>query len=213
MNFNIKEKRVYQIMKLDKYFDGWHNDLVPAHVDIFPWHGAAGDYHPVTKARIAVCEDSLMVFMETSETGTRAEETDFSRQVHTDSCMEFFLMPDPENSAQYINWEFNPARAVCLCIGTHRYDRHEIRLENYREYFQVKTITHNDGWSLEYCIPLAFLRSCFPALELKKGHVMRGNFYKCGDKTARPHFGCWSPIDLPKPDFQCPGFFGDLIIN
>ncbi|MDR0629482.1 MAG: hypothetical protein LBG24_07600 [Treponema sp.] len=30
---------------------------------------------------------------------------------------------------------------------------------------------------------------------------MRGNFYKCGDKTLRLHYGCRSPIDLPEPDF------------
>jgi len=213
MNFNNEKKRVYQVKRIDKYLNGWQNDLVPADVDFFPWHGVAGDFRPVTKARIAFCEDSLLVFMETSETDTRAEETGFSRKVSTDSCMEFFLMPDPENSAQYINCEFNPACAVCFCIGTHRYDRHEIRLDNYRELLQVKTVTHNDGWSLEYSIPLVFLRSCFPTLELKPGHVMRGNFYKCGDKTSRPHFGCWSPIDLPRPDFHCSAFFGDLIVN
>jgi len=127
--------------------------------------------------------------------------------------MEFFLMPDPANSAQFINWEFNPACAMCLGIGTHRYDRHDIIPDDYRELFRVNAVTHNEGWSLEYSIPLVFLQSCFPALELKPGHIMRGNFYKCGDKTARPHFGCWSPIRLPKPDFHCPGFFGDLVIS
>jgi len=213
MNSNTERKRIYQVKRLDTYRKGWQNDSAPADIDIFPWPGAASDFRPVTKARIAVCGDSFWVFMETNETELRAEEKGFSRLVYADSCMEFFLMPDPANSAQYINWEFNPSGALCLCIGTNRYDRHDIRLENYREFFQVKTMTHNEGWNLEYCVPFAFLQSCFPSLELKPGHVMRGNFYKCGDKTARPHYGCWSPIDLPKPDFHCPAFFGDLVLN
>ncbi|MHB1455061.1 MAG: carbohydrate-binding family 9-like protein [Saccharofermentanales bacterium] len=40
-----------------------------------------------------------------------------------------------------------------------------------------------------------------------------GNFYKCGDKTDCPHYGCWNPILLPAPDFHVPAFFGDFIVS
>jgi hypothetical protein len=148
--------------------------------------------------------------METSETGLRAEETGFSAEVYTDSCMELFLMPDPGNSNNYFNWEFNPTGAMYLSLGTCRFDRLDIHPDDYRELFQVRTMTHAGGWRLAYRIPLSFVRRFFPSLEWRAGHTMRGNFYKCGDKTARPHFGCWSPIDLPEPDFHCPDFFGTL---
>lgn len=214
MNSDGQKEHTYKIKRIARYREGWQDDLVPLNVDFFPWPPPGqDDFRPVTTAKLAVCEDSLLVFMQTSETEIRAEEKGFSRQVYTDSCMEFFLNPDPGNSAQYLNWEFNPVGAMCLCIGTNRYDRHDVRNDNYRELFRVKTMTHNSGWNLEYRIPFVFLRSCFPSLELKPGHTMRGNFYKCGDKTARPHYGCWSPIDLPKPDFHCPGFFGVLILE
>ena len=36
------------------------------------------------------------------------------------------------------------------------------------------------------------------------------NFYKCGDKLQTPHFLSWNPIDLEKPNFHCPEFFGML---
>jgi hypothetical protein len=42
---------------------------------------------------------------------------------------------------------------------------------------------------------------------------VRGNFYKCGDLTAHPHFLSWNPIDTPKPDFHRPEFFGELIFG
>jgi len=203
----------YQIIRINNDRTKWRESANPANVSIFPWPASnVEDFRPVTAAKMAICDGSLHVFMETNETELRVEEKGFSRVVCNDSCMELFLMPDPANSAQYLNWEFNPAGAMCLEIGTHRFDRHDIRHDNYRDLFQVKTEIHNDGWNIEYNIPLAFLRSCFPSLELKHGHTMRGNFYKCGNKTAKPHFGCWSPIDLPKPDFHSPEFFGNLIV-
>ena len=42
---------------------------------------------------------------------------------------------------------------------------------------------------------------------------LRVNFYKCADKTKRPHFVSWQPIDLPNPDFHCPEFFGELTLD
>jgi len=45
------------------------------------------------------------------------------------------------------------------------------------------------------------------------GKTMRANFYKCGDKLQTPHFLSWAPIDLPKPKFHCPEFFGELVFE
>ena len=42
---------------------------------------------------------------------------------------------------------------------------------------------------------------------------VRGNFYKCGDLTAHPHFLSWNPIGTPKPDFHRPEYFGELILR
>ena len=206
--------RTYRVSRIDNCGEGWHKNIVPANVDNFPWpdYGVDG-FRPITAARLAVCDNSLLVFMNSSETELRAEERGCSGKVHMDSCMEFFLLPDPDNSDQYLNWEFNPAGAMCLGIGTHRFDRHDIWNDNYMDLFGVKTMTYNSGWSVEYRIPLDFLRCCFPLLEFKPGYEMRGNFYKCGDKTKHPHLGCWSPIDLPKPDFHCPLFFGTLCLE
>ena len=207
-------ERDYQVARFSAIREKWQNDLTPANLDNFPWSTPTEyNYRPTTIAKMAICDDSLLVYMETSETEIRSEEKGFSNMVFADSCMELFLNPDPGNLPQFLNWEFNPIGAMYLSIGTSRYDRHDIRLENYRDFFQVKTSMHCGGWNLEFCIPLVFLHSCFPLLEFEPGHKMRGNFYKCGDKTVRPHFGCWSPIGLPKPDFHCPRFFGNLILG
>jgi hypothetical protein len=213
----MKNTRTYKIPHIAEVRGDWRKEAAPAAVDNFPWGGEAAaygglvDYRPLTTARLAADDDSLFVFMETDETDLRSETKGFG-SVYTDSCMEFFLLPDPDNSPRYLNWEFNPAGGMYLSIGTCRDDRATTAQENYRELFKVKTAVHTKGWNLEYQIPLSFLRGFFPLLELKTGRVMRGNFYKCGDKTVHPHFGCWSPIDLPKPDFHCPDFFGTLVL-
>jgi hypothetical protein len=202
----VLEKRIYRIRRETPY---------SAPVDIFPWGGRSADdgYRPVTAAGMTADDTAFYVFMETDESEIRAEERDFSKNVYTDSCMELFLMPDPARSARYFNWEFNPCGAMYLSLGTSRYDREDVSPENYRELFRLKTAVRADGWTLEYRIPFDFLRRYFPAFEPRAGHCMRGNFYKCGDKTARPHYGCWSPIDLPAPEFHCPEFFGEMTLS
>ena len=44
----------------------------------------------------------------------------------------------------------------------------------------------------------------------KVGHKMEGNFYKCGDHTASPHWGSWVP--MPRLDFHDPDSFGTFVI-
>ena len=203
--------RSYQVKRLNPLQEEWWKEARTARVDLFPWGAAIeDDYRPVTNARLGTDGESLFVFMETNEKKLRIETKGFGH-VHMDSCMEFFVSPDPV-SPKYLNFEFNPAGAMYLSIGTSRYDRSVLAIEKHEELFQVRTTIHSEGWNLEYHIPLSFLERFFPSLKFNPGHPMRGNFYKCGEKTSRPHFGCWSPIDLPKPDFHCPDFFGTLVL-
>ena len=202
----------YTLKRIEGSRADWREETAPLTADIFPWADADG-FRPHTTAKAAISGDSsLCVFMETDETELRAETNGFG-YVHTDSCMEFFLAPDPLNSPRYLNWEFNPAGAMYLSIGSGRHDRAALPEKNYRELFAVQTAAHTGGWSLEFRIPLSFLRRFFPALAFEPRYAMRGNFYKCGDKTRRPHYGSWSPIDLPEPDFHCPNFFGTLLVG
>jgi len=205
--------REYRITRVKAGDADWHRSAPPAPVDCFPWGGLAGeDYRPATVAKLAADGTAILVRMETDEEEQRAETKGFG-MTHTDSCMEFFLSPDPAGSAAYLNWEFNPAGGMYLSTGTSRHDRTDIPAGDYRKLFAVKTGTTPAGWTLEYRIPLSFLQQRFPSIDLKAGRLMRGNFYKCGDLTRRPHYGCWSPINLPAPDFHCPDFFGTLVVG
>ena len=37
--------------------------------------------------------------------------------------------------------------------------------------------------------------------------------FKCGDETAHPHFGSWSPIVWPEPQFHLSQFFGTFVLQ
>jgi len=205
----MNNSRINNVKRLETYTTGWWKDTPEAKVDNFPWASQmADDYRPVTSARLGTDGQSIFVYMESDETDLRMETKGFG-YVHTDSCMEFFFSPERAHP-KYFNFEFNPSGAMYLSIGTSRYDRESLPLENFGDFFQVRTAVNENDWNLEFNVPLSFIRRFFPSLELTPGHEMRGNFYKCGDKTKRPHYGCWSPIDLEAPDFHCPRFFGTI---
>ncbi|MGI6732213.1 MAG: carbohydrate-binding family 9-like protein [Anaerovoracaceae bacterium] len=180
-----------------------------AQVTTFPWNC---QYQPITTAQMISMEDHFAIKMETNEKKPRIVVNELNGPVYTDSCMEFFFMPDPQHSNRYINWEFNPMGTLFISIGTNRFDRVNLDIPNYKELFNVKAWINLEGWGLEYKIPYKFLQGFFPEFSAKPGAMMRGNFYKCGDETEHPHYGVWADIDLPAPDFHSPDFFGTLSI-
>lgn len=63
-------------------------------------------------------------------------------------------------------------------------------------------------WDLVEVIPLKALYQHH--IDSLDGQQMRANFFKCADMISEPHFLSWAPIDLPKPCFHCPDFFGRI---
>ena len=64
------------------------------------------------------------------------------------------------------------------------------------------------SWQLALAIPAAAVFN--HSVKDFSGLHMRANFYKCGDLLQTPHFLSWNPIQLPKPCFHCPEFFGNI---
>jgi hypothetical protein len=62
-------------------------------------------------------------------------------------------------------------------------------------------------WELMIAIPFEIMGLNAESLPDK----IKGNFYKCADDTANPHYVTWSPIGLPSPDYHCPEYFGDIL--
>ena len=67
------------------------------------------------------------------------------------------------------------------------------------------------SWTLEYKLPISILEKYTNIARPDPGVKWKANFYKCGDKTSRPHWLTWSFVDKPNPNFHSSDFFGTLI--
>ena len=145
----------------------------------------------------------------------RAAALEDNGPVWGDSCCEFFVSHPSDGT--YYNFELN-------CIGTllasKRRSRNDADMFTAQELAQIRRFSTLENkaieeageircWSTAIIIPMALIG-------LDAGNLpvtIRANFYKCGDLTAHPHFLSWNPIDLPKPDFHRPEFFGTLTLK
>ncbi len=198
--------RSYTITKVNDALD-W-NKIPVMPIDTLLWTDSV-DLSAV--AQICWDEENLYVRMEAVEPNIRMEEEGPLAMVCLDSCLEFFFQPTSRE--EYFNFEINPKGAVWLGHG--RDPASLIRLLPLGGYgmFDIRTELTDTGWVLTYRIPFAFIRQFFPEFTAGEGVRMRGNAYKCGDKTAKPHFLAWNPIDLPNPAFHCPAFYGELVFG
>ena len=158
-------------------------------------------------AKLCYDDEQLWVRMEAEESPVRATLTEPLDEVYEDSCLEFFLAPDPSDS-RYINFEFNPLGNVYLGFGSTRPTRVRQIVGDREALFRPASFFTEKGWGIVYRIPFGFIRNYFPDFE-PKGE-MHGNFYKCGDKTERPHYLSWHPITVDTPDFHRRQDFGVL---
>ena len=194
----------YEIKKVTAANEIVWESVPCAKVDCSPWKEFPSPYR--MDAQVVYDDTALYVHLKTDEKKLRATETETNSDVCNDSCMEFFLSPDADDT-RYVNIEINPfgTMLVFLCNGRGYFN--EIPLDT--AIFQVKSVITADGWELYYQVPFAFLRQHFA----KISDTMYGNFYKCGNLTVKEHYACWSPIDTPQPEFHCRQFFGKLVLG
>jgi len=164
-------------------------------------------------AQLCWDDEGLFVRMEVIEPNIRMEETGPQACTCNDSCMEFFF--SPTERADYFNIELNPNCAVWIGIGTGGDISDLIRLQisKFTEKFKTNVEFTEKGWVLTYKVPFAFIKRFFNDFEAKEGKMIRGNLYKCGDRTVKPHWMTWNYVDIDHPAFHCPEFFGTLVFG
>lgn len=179
-----------------------------AKIDKYVW---GGEYRPEAYAKLVLVEgEGFALQMTCMESEPLAVYKNFDDPVWKDSCLEFFASFN-NASPLYMNLEMNSAGAFLMGIRTSR--------ENKRSAAEIVALPHvkatkGEGfWRVEYMISFEIIEKLFGKTELKSGSVFKGNFYKCGDDTAVPHFGSWAPIGTEKPDFHRPEYFGELVIE
>ena len=157
------------------------------------------------KAQLSCDGAALHVRMTAVERRIRATLTGALDPVCKDSCLEFFFAPWAEDP-RYFNFEWNRLGALDLSFGTLRPTRIRQVPKNAQALFAFQSFETEDGWGVEYSIPLDFLRVYDPDYTFTGSAA--GNFYKCGDETELPHFLSWAPMSSDTPDFHRRGDFG-----
>ena len=181
-------------------------DAVTAAEQDFRWEDSFPS--PYTTAfRLVHSPEGVTIRLETTEWPLRAMRTVCNEQICEDSCMEFFFTPNEEEK-HYINIEINPFGVTHIGIGEGRHGR--TLLDVSEEGLAIETaIRFGRGWTACVFVPYIFLDKHFA----KHTATWRMNSYKCGDLTVAKHFSVWNPIELPKPDYHQPAFFGLLQLS
>lgn len=172
-------------------------------------------YTPDCNGSIARTASHLAVMFHVRGLDLRATQIEDNGRSWEDSCCEFFVT-DPYDGTYY-NFELT-------CIGSLLSSKRKSRLdsvlrekEDVARVIRHSSLAHEEteisdrifSWAVAMLIP-------YDLIGIDRDDVpvsVRGNFYKCGDLTAHPHFLSWNPIGTPKPDFHRPEYFGELILR
>lgn len=171
-------------------------------------------YRPEVAFRVAHTDDAILLHYRVTENSVRARYGEDNGHVWTDSCVEFFS--EPAADGIYYNLECNCIGTILLAAGSGRNGRESAPVEITRQVKRWATLGDRPfeervgecTWQVALWIPYTvFFRHAIRSLD---GACVPANFYKCGDELQQPHFLSWNPIQVEKPDFHRPDFFGRL---
>ncbi|NLG52769.1 MAG: hypothetical protein GX541_02175 [Clostridiales bacterium] len=195
-------------------------DTLPrAHIGYYPWNCA---YRPESYGVLGYNDEYLFLYMRSYEDAKnrRAEVYRDNGEIYQDSCLEFFFNPCPESRDVFINLEINPRRFLYLAFGEPDIrKRHLFTTDEYNHFYLTvldrETALAGDYWDVSACIPFSFIKRVMPEFEKSEKMRFTGNFFKCGNKTPMPHYGCWSEIipDSDVPNFYKTRYFGEILFN
>lgn len=179
-----------------------------AYISNYKW---AEGYAPEAYAELIYIEGrGFALRMTCLESDPKAEYTKFGDPVYKDSCLEFFVS-FKNDSPKYMNFEMNSNGAFLAAVRTERANKTSINM--LAPLPKVKATKGEGFWQVETFLSNDFIGKTFGKFCFVRGESFKGNFYKCGDETAIPHFGMWSPIESDTPDFHRPEFFGTFTIE
>lgn len=177
----------------------------------------AFSYCPKVEFRIAYTKDAILLHYKVREASVRALAGEDNGPVYQDACVEFFSIP--ANDGVYYNIECNCVGNLLIGGGADRRGRQRAtrevidRVQRWcslgRESFEERI--GEQSWEVALVIPFSvfFLHN----IEAMDGKTIRANFYKCGDMLQTKHYLSWNPIELERPNFHAPEFFGTLVFE
>lgn len=175
-------------------------------------------YKPFVEFRMMHSETEIYLQFHVRENGLRATYGyDAGSHPFTDDCVEFFMIPSDRDSC-YFNLEMNCVGHGTFEYGPSRLDRHSCGDEIVRQVRRHSTLGSEafgtregeQEWTLTLAIPKRLYAQADLNLTSFSGRTVRANFYKCGDRTAVPHYLSWTPVSTPHPSFHEPQWFGEV---
>jgi len=175
----------------------------------------AAPYAPDCNASVARSRTHLAVMFHVRGLDLRATAMEDNGNSWEDSCCEFFVA-DPSDGTYY-NFELTCIGSLLAAKRTSRTEKTMFTGAQLGRVIRHSTLPrkefHSEGgpfsWSVALLVPFDLIgvdpENLPPSL--------KGNFYKCGDLTAHPHFLSWSPVLTKTPDFHRPEFFGELFLG
>ena len=190
-----------------------------AALQVAHYMGEKPGFRPEVEAKMQYDTASLYIIFRVHDRFVRSITQEINGPVWEDSCVEFFFAPDATEPSHYFNLEINAGGTPLMHHNT--VPREEVTFLPEEAIRRVEIAhslpkkvdperTDSVTWTIEYRIPLDLLRQYAPVTSPAPGVVWRGNFYKIAENTSNPHYMTWAPVDLPKPDFHTPRFFGEL---
>ncbi len=206
-------------------YDDWNNTIWK-HVDelvlkaIVP---ASTPPYPRTTVKLLYDVDAIHVFYRVYDYGLKCTQRNFLDPVHFDSCVEFFVRPDPGKG--YFNFEFNCSgvlngsyiedwtiteRGFGSVTKFTTEDRDSIVYHTSMPGFIEMELPSPTLWFFGFSVPFSFFGKYLQE-EVSASDKWTANFYKCGDNTSRPHWCAWS--EIPELNFHLPECFGKLCFD
>jgi hypothetical protein len=175
------------------------------------WEKNQGIALPTVLAETSVNNDFFEVSFTVEEPLDcfRAEVMEDSGRSWEDSCVEVFLQ-NPTNPAEYFNFEVTSRGFLLAARGTGRENRTLLETTDLSRVVREKQLASVVGDFISWGMKLSIPASLF-GMNSFEGVQIRGNLYKCGDKTKTPHYLSAFTIETEKPDFHRPEFFDILI--
>jgi len=181
-------------------------------IDTVNW--AEYPYCPETVFRIARNEEAVILNYRVNEADIKAVCSRDNGRVWEDSCVEFFISFD---GITYYNIECNCIGKILIAKGSGREERIPApdgllkRVDRWSSLGNLPIENRSGDWEVSLIIPKEIF---YPEVTDTFDNIKAsGNFYKCGDCLATPHFLSWNPIRCDIPNFHRPDFFGQLLFE
>ena len=187
---------------------------------------APGDdpYHPETELRLQYDDEGIYGVFRVRDDAIKCVFTEFQSGVCQDSCVEIFL--EPMSGIGYSNFEMNVSGVLLTMhiedplrvpggFKKFRYltkeEAKDIKIFHTLPDHIPEEINTMTEYRVGFFLPFSLFKALYGAPIPTPGTRWRGNAFKCGDKTSKPHYLSWNKIG--KLNFHTPEYFGDIIFG